>query len=61
MTKYKSLDKLTGKDCVRLLYVHFKTPHGKKYIKSVYGTTNKKEIEKLIDKNGWRKYFKTPI
>ena len=55
----KQNEKFTGKDCVALLRSdgHFINGKGDSYLIQVYGTANPDEIEALIDKQGWEKFY----
>lgn len=53
------IEKLSGKDCVSLLRIdgYFLNPKRDWELIAIYGTSNSLEIESLIDKFGWRKFY----
>lgn len=55
MKKNNNIDKLTGKECLELMKIW--KFDSKEALIRVYGTDNLKKIEKLIDENGWKKFY----
>lgn len=56
----KPITNLTPQECISLLKIFYRkepVKERRKILKGIYGTWKYLEIEQLIKKNGWRKYY----